>query len=116
VDLCPACGDKAGLLDAAHQFAKEGMRVLAMAYKEDPLMQRADARMVEEEPLPFAACRHDPIRAARAIEAVAGCRRAGSACDDHRDHAVTAQAIGARLGIGAGEDGSSSARSGLMVR
>ena len=106
VDLCPACGDKAGTLDAAHQFAKEGMRVLAMAYKEVPADGSGLTHGMVEGNLTFAGLQAmiDPPRP-EAIEAVAGCRRAGiRVVMITGDHAVTAQAIGARLGIGAGED------------
>jgi len=106
VDLCPKCGEKAGVLDAAHSFAKEGMRVLAMAYKEVPADGRELTYGMVEGNLTFAGLEAmiDPPRP-EAIEAVAGCRRAGiRVVMITGDHAVTAQAIGARLGIGAGED------------
>ena len=106
VDLCPKCGERAGVLDAAHSFAKEGMRVLAMAYKEVPADGRELTYGMVEGNLTFAGLEAmiDPPRP-EAIEAVAGCRRAGiRVVMITGDHAVTAQAIGARLGIGAGED------------
>jgi len=82
------------------------MRVLAMAYKQVPADGRELTHRMVEGNLTFAGLEAmiDPPRP-EAIEAVAGCRRAGiRVVMITGDHAVTAQAIGARLGIGAGED------------
>jgi magnesium-transporting ATPase (P-type) len=108
------CADAAGLdrldreriLDQAHAMATEGLRVLAMAYRElgsaDP-----DSDVVREHPseLTFLGLQGmmDPPRE-EAREAVGRCQRAGiRAVMITGDHATTALAIGRELGI-AGPD------------
>jgi Ca2+-transporting ATPase len=85
----------------AEHLAKDGMRVLAMAYKEVPNDLSELTHQHLEENLIFAGMQGmiDPPRP-EAIEAVKGCREAGiRVAMITGDHAVTASAIGRMFGI-----------------
>lgn len=90
----------------ASDFAKEGMRVLAFAYKEAAEdVEELSCKVVEKcdaiEGLTFAGLQAmiDPPRP-EAIEAIEGCKRAGiRVVMITGDHAVTAKAIAKKLGI-----------------
>jgi Ca2+-transporting ATPase len=93
--------DKKKVLEMAEHFARDGMRVLAMAYKEasDDLSELTHQHV--EDNLIFAGMQGmiDPPRP-EAIEAVKGCRKAGiRVAMITGDHAVTASAIGGMFGI-----------------
>jgi Ca2+-transporting ATPase len=85
----------------ADNMAKEGLRVLAMAFREvSPETEEINHRDVEKE-LVVAGVQGmiDPPRA-EVIEAVAGCQRAGiRVIMVTGDHAVTASAIAQQLGL-----------------
>ncbi len=85
----------------ADHFAREGLRVLGMAYKDIPA-DRSEITMADlQSGLTFAGLQGmiDPPRP-EAIEAVAGCKRAGiRVVMITGDHAVTAHAIAKQLGI-----------------
>lgn len=102
--------NKKEILHFASEFAKEGRRVLAFAYKEAPdgledlTCKELEKRDVAD--LIFAGLQRmiDPPRA-EAIEAIEGCKRAGiKVVMITGDHAVTARAIARKLGI-TDEDG-----------
>ncbi|MCX7988217.1 MAG: cation-transporting P-type ATPase [Thermodesulfovibrio sp.] len=90
-----------------NKFAREGMRVLALAYLKAPkdleeLSCREIERCYASENLIFAGLQAmiDPPRP-EAIEAIKGCKKAGiRVVMITGDHAVTAKAIGNMLGIG----------------
>jgi len=93
--------DREKAFKMAEHFAKDGMRVLAMAYKEAPDDLSELTRQDLEENLIFAGMQGmiDPPRP-EAIEAVKGCREAGiRVAMITGDHAVTASAIGEMFGI-----------------
>ncbi|MFR9802426.1 HAD-IC family P-type ATPase [Pseudonocardia sp. RS010] len=100
--------DRAAAHRRAEDLAAQGLRVLATAIGEAPEGQDLADR-VHRRDLVFTGVQamHDPPRAA-AAEAVAACRSAGVAVKMITgDHAVTAAAIGARLGLldgGAGDE------------
>ena len=111
LDMCAdAAGterlDRAAVLGEAHRMAGDGLRVLAMAYR-DLGRQQPGSDLVREHPseLTFLGLQGmmDPPRE-EAREAVAGCRRAGiRTVMITGDHAATALAIARQLGIaGAG--------------
>jgi magnesium-transporting ATPase (P-type) len=90
----------------ADHFAREGLRVLAMAYKETPADQTEITMADLQTGLIFAGLQGmiDPPRP-EAIEAVAGCKQAGiRVVMITGDHAVTAEAIAKQLGIEADEE------------
>lgn len=100
--------NKKEVLRFANNFAKEGMRVLAFAYKEAPDdLEELSCKEVEKcqdiaSGLVFAGLQGmiDPPRP-EAIEAIEGCKRAGiKVVMITGDHAVTARAIAKKLGIG----------------
>jgi len=99
--------DRARILEDAHAMARDGLRVLAMAYR-DLGPEEPGLDPVREHPreLTFLGLQGmmDPPRE-EAREAVARCRRAGiRAVMITGDHAATALAIGRQLGIaGAGD-------------
>ncbi|MGQ9510019.1 MAG: cation-translocating P-type ATPase [Thermodesulfobacteriota bacterium] len=97
--------DKKKVLKIAEHFAEDGLRVLAMAYKEAPdNMVELTHRGVEGN-LTFVGMQGmiDPPRP-EAIEAVKGCREAGiRVAMITGDHAVTANAIGKMMGITRGD-------------
>ena len=106
LELCTTCMAKDSLrteeiLRTSHLFAKEGMRVLAMAYKRAPEELGAlDHRDVEGD-LVLAGIQGmiDPPRD-EAIEAIKGCRQAGiRVVMITGDHPTTALAIGRKVGI-----------------
>lgn len=89
------------ILNAVHLFAKEGMRVLAMAYKETPHHIDEITHHDVEGDLIFVGLQGmiDPPRP-EVIEAVKGCKKAGiRVVMITGDHAATASAIAKMLGI-----------------
>ncbi|MBS3920031.1 MAG: HAD-IC family P-type ATPase [Deltaproteobacteria bacterium] len=93
--------DREKAFKMAEHFAKDGMRVLAMAYKEAPDDLSELTHQDLEENLIFAGMQGmiDPPRP-EAIEAAKGCREAGiRVAMITGDHAVTASAIGEMFGI-----------------
>jgi Ca2+-transporting ATPase len=93
--------DQTKVLEMAEHFAQDGMRVLAMAYKEAPDNIEELAHQDTEGGLILAGMQGmiDPPRP-EAIEAVKGCREAGiRVAMITGDHAVTASAIGEMFGI-----------------
>lgn len=92
------------ILETARGIAAEGLRVLAMAFREaSPEQEELDHRDIRE--LTFAGLQGmiDPPRP-EAIEAVEGCRRAGiRVVMITGDHAVTAKAIAKSMRLGAAE-------------
>lgn len=85
----------------ANNFARDGLRVLAMAYREMPLNYVELKGEDLQNELVFAGLQGmiDPPRP-EAIEAIAGCKKAGVRVKMITgDHAVTAEAIAKRLGI-----------------
>lgn len=89
------------ILETAHRFASEGMRVLAMAYKEvSPDLAELTHQKVEGN-LTLAGLQGmiDPPRP-EAVDAVKACRNAGiRVVMVTGDHASTAKAIGTMIGI-----------------
>jgi Ca2+-transporting ATPase len=108
MELCIECRADAwaGVHKMAEQFAREGLRVLGMAYKEIPAEQ-TDITMADlQSELLFAGLQGmiDPPRP-EAINAVAGCKDAGiRVVMITGDHAVTALAIARKLGIAPEEE------------
>lgn len=97
--------NKKDILHVASNFAKEGLRVLALAYKEVPDEMDELTHHDVESGLTFAGLQGmiDPPRP-EAIEAIEGCKRAGiRVVMITGDHAVTARVIAGKLGI-VGED------------
>jgi potassium/sodium efflux P-type ATPase len=93
--------DKKEIPSIAAEFAKDGLRVLAFAYKEAPDELEDLTRHDVESGLTFAGLQGmiDPSRP-EAIEAIEGCKRAGiRVVMITGDHAVTASAIARKLGI-----------------
>ncbi len=93
--------DKQRILEIAEHFAGDGLRVLAMAFKEvsDPLTELTHEQV--ERDLIFAGMQGmiDPPRP-EAIDAIKGCHEAGiRVAMITGDHAVTARAIGKMMGI-----------------
>ena len=107
VNMCTECmfgnGDKMKIImRVADNLAKDGLRVLAMAFKEVPPETQEITHQDVAEGLVVAGLQGmiDPPRE-EVIEAIAGCRRAGiRVIMITGDHAVTAQAIAHKLGIG----------------
>ncbi len=94
--------DKEKILKTAEHFAQDGMRVLAMAYKEVPQEFEELTHETLGSDLTFAGLQGmiDPPRP-EAIEAIKGCHEAGiRVAMITGDHAVTARAIGRMMGIG----------------
>lgn len=108
MDLCIECRRDAwkDVHKVAEHFAREGLRVLGMAYKEIPVDQ-TDITMADlQAELQFAGLQGmiDPPRP-EAMEAVAGCKEAGiRVVMITGDHSVTALAIAKRLGIAPEEE------------
>jgi magnesium-transporting ATPase (P-type) len=93
--------DAAAVLDVAHEMAGRGLRVLAMAYLTDAEPPAEAAAAPEPEGLVLAGLQGmmDPPREG-VRESVANCQRAGiRVVMITGDHAATARAIAARLGI-----------------
>jgi magnesium-transporting ATPase (P-type) len=85
----------------ADNFARDGLRVLAMAYREVPPDHVELSAQDLQSDLIFAGLQGmiDPPRP-EAIEAIEGCKRAGIRVKMITgDHAITAEAIAKRLGI-----------------
>lgn len=103
LDICTACRFDAwkDVPRIAEIFAREGLRVLGMAYKEVPADQ-TDFTMADlKTDLTFAGLQGmmDPPRP-EAIEAVAGCKKAGiRVVMITGDHTVTALSIARKMGI-----------------
>ena len=103
LEVCSACrlDAWAEVPKVAEHFAREGLRVLGLAYKELP-SEQTDITMADlQSGLIFAGLQGmiDPPRP-EAIEAVAGCKKAGiRVVMITGDHAVTATAIARKLGI-----------------
>ncbi|NWF75524.1 MAG: HAD-IC family P-type ATPase [Nitrospirae bacterium] len=106
LEMCTKCMTGEGLrikeiLNYAHLFAKEGMRVLGMAYKEVPPHTEEITHHDVEGHLIFAGIQGmiDPPRP-EVIEAINGCKKAGiRVAMITGDHATTASAIAKMLGI-----------------
>jgi len=102
VDMCTADRQQEETtLQTANDFAGEGMRVLAFAWKEVPVEQEELTHHDAESGLTPAGLQGmiDPPRD-EVIEAIAGCKEAGiRVVMITGDHAVTARAIGLELGI-----------------
>jgi magnesium-transporting ATPase (P-type) len=91
---------------AADHFAREGLRVLGMAYKEIPAHQSEITMADLQTGLIFAGLQGmiDPPRP-EAVDAVAGCKQAGiRVLMITGDHAVTADTIAKKLGIAAEDE------------
>ena len=89
------------VLETAASFARQGMRVLAMAWKEAAASQDELSHHDAESGLTFAGLQAmmDPPRP-EAVEAIAGCHQAGvRVVMITGDHAVTALSIGKMIGI-----------------
>jgi Ca2+-transporting ATPase len=90
----------------AEHFAREGLRVLGMAFKEVPADQTEITMTDLQTGLIFAGLQGmiDPPRP-EAIEAVAGCKKAGiRVVMITGDHAITAEAIAKKMGIEAEDE------------
>ncbi|MBM4284913.1 MAG: HAD-IC family P-type ATPase [Deltaproteobacteria bacterium] len=103
LDICSSCrlDGWAEVPRVADHFAREGLRVLGMAYKEVPVRQTEITMADLETGLIFAGLQGmiDPPRP-EAMDAVAGCKKAGiRVVMITGDHAVTAEAIAKKLGI-----------------
>jgi len=103
---------KKEVLSIANDFAKEGMRVLAFAYKEaSDDLEELSCKEIEKcldiaSGLIFSGLQGmiDPPRS-EAIEAIEGCKKAGiRVIMITGDHAVTASAIARKLGIAVDND------------
>lgn len=98
--------DRERILKTAEEFAKQGLRVLAFAYRElEEEIEELTCKEVERcdhvHGLTFAGLQGmiDPPRP-EAIEAIRGCKKAGiRVVMITGDHAITARAIGEILGI-----------------
>jgi magnesium-transporting ATPase (P-type) len=103
LDLCSECRFEAweDVPKAANHFAREGLRVLAMAYKAVPADHMELTMADLQTGLVFAGLQGmmDPPRD-EAIEAIKGCKQAGiRVVMITGDHAVTAEAIAKKMGI-----------------
>jgi Ca2+-transporting ATPase len=106
LDLCITCQATdemrtQEILQTANRFAREGMRVLAMAYKEAPADLEVIRHKDVEGDLILAGIQGmiDPPRP-EVLEAIQGCRQAGiRVVMITGDHPTTAVAIGKSLGI-----------------
>ena len=93
--------DRDSVLEAAEAMAGEGLRVLAFARKEFPAQQRAFGSSDDLQGLTFLGLQGmiDPPRQ-EAMKAIEACKTAGvSVKMITGDHAVTASAIAAQLGL-----------------
>ncbi|NTU42164.1 MAG: HAD-IC family P-type ATPase [Nitrospirales bacterium] len=110
LDMCSLSVDgeelqKKEIMRTATEFAREGLRVLAFAYRETPGDLEELTHHDIESGLTFSGLQGmiDPPRP-EAIEAIEGCKKAGiRVVMITGDHAVTARAIARKLGI-TGED------------
>jgi Ca2+-transporting ATPase len=103
-DICSTCSggpwQKVG--NISENFAREGLRVLAMAYKEVPPETEELTHELLETGLVFAGLQGmmDPPRP-EVIGAIEGCRKAGiRVVMITGDHAITARTIAKKLGVG----------------
>jgi len=108
LEICAECRFEswAEVPKAAERFAREGLRVLGMAYKAIPASQVEITLADLQVGLTFAGLQGmlDPPRE-EAIEAVAGCKKSGiRVVMITGDHAVTALAIAKKIGIAPEED------------
>jgi P-type Ca2+ transporter type 2C len=106
-EICSTCttGSWQKVGHIAENFAREGLRVLAMAYKEVPPETRELTLATLQADLIFAGLQGmmDPPRP-EVIGAIEGCRKAGiRVIMITGDHAVTARVIAEKLGIGGKE-------------
>jgi Ca2+-transporting ATPase len=104
LEVCTACasGEWQKIPRIAENFARDGLRVLAMAYKEAPQDLEELTHHDLQSGLVFAGLQGmmDPPRP-EVIEAIAGCKKAGiRVVMITGDHAVTAVTIAKKLGIG----------------
>ena len=103
LDLCQECRfyEWENVPGVANHFAKEGLRVLGLAYKEVPVQQTEITMADLQTGLIFAGLQGmiDPPRP-EAVDAVAGCKKAGiRVVMITGDHAITAGAIAKKVGI-----------------
>jgi Ca2+-transporting ATPase len=103
LDICQECRfyEWENVPGVADHFAKEGLRVLGLAYKEVPVQQTEITMADLQTGLIFAGLQGmiDPPRP-EAVDAVAGCKRAGiRVVMITGDHAITAGAIAKKVGI-----------------
>ena len=103
LDICQECRfyEWENVPGVADHFAKEGLRVLGLAYKEVPVHQTEITMADLQTGLIFAGLQGmiDPPRP-EAVDAVAGCKRAGiRVVMITGDHAITAGAIAKKVGI-----------------
>jgi Ca2+-transporting ATPase len=112
LDMCTECIatdtiDTKKIMNTAHLFAREGMRVLAMAYKESPHDIDEITHHDVEGNLIYVGLQGmiDPPRT-DVMDAVKGCKKAGiKVVMITGDHAATASAIATMLGITIEESG-----------
>lgn len=93
--------DRKEILEAAAGFARDGLRVLAFAFREAPAELEELTHRDTESGMIFAGVQGmiDPPRA-EVIEAIKGCKKAGiRVVMITGDHAVTARAIAQKLGL-----------------
>lgn len=111
--------DKAMIEKYVEEFAADGLRVLAFAYKKLPTTQKTIDHQDIAEDMVFLGLQGmiDPPRA-EAIEAVALCQQAGIQVKMITgDHALTAATIAGQLGIeGKREDGKLKALTGMALQ
>ncbi len=106
VDMCSRASfgdsfDKKRVLEKAEHFAGDGLRVLAMAYKEvsEDITELTHEQVERDLVLAGMQGMIDPPRP-EAIDAIKGCHEAGiRVAMITGDHAVTAKAIGKMMGI-----------------
>jgi len=111
LELCRTCAGKGGkeadnIINTAHKFAENGLRVLAMAFKEAPPDVEEITHNDVEGDLVLTGLQGmiDPPRP-EAIDAVSGCGRAGiRVVMITGDHPVTAKAIASSIGISCEKD------------
>jgi potassium/sodium efflux P-type ATPase len=107
LDMCTECMLEGGfkakdIVKVSSDFAKQGMRVLAMGFKEVPLDKEELSHKDIEEGIVYAGLQGmiDPARP-EAIEAIDGCKQAGiRTIMITGDHAITAVAVSKKLRIG----------------
>jgi magnesium-transporting ATPase (P-type) len=103
LDICQECrfSEWQNVPEMADHFAREGLRVLGLAYKKVPVNQTEITMADLQTGLVFAGLQGmiDPPRP-EAVDAVAGCKQAGiRVVMITGDHAVTAEAIAKKVGI-----------------
>jgi len=110
LDMCTECMLEGGfrakdIVKVSSDFAKQGMRVLAMGFKEVPQNKEELTHKDIEEGIVYAGLQGmiDPARP-EAIEAIGDCKGAGiRTIMITGDHAITAVAVSKKLGIGSEE-------------